>query len=252
MVAIMTMTTSSMALPFNGISDNPRVVNKKSLGELRELLTKVKGIKDLRGTGLSVVETTTGETFAISNNGRYVMHAPKIIDTWNGAVIDGVDDMADLERVNLSLLKIDLNDLASFVYGKADAPETVIFIDPYCPYCERLIKQVQKLGDKHRFRIVVVPILTPESQKTAKELVCMSRQEGLKAILGGNFKQLPQPSSICTDEPIQRALVVFQVFGANSVPFSILPSGRFVKGFIGNLEKAISDDLARANERAAK
>lgn len=246
------MTSSAATFAFGGIPDNTKVINKQSLAELRELLNQVKGIKELRGSGLSMVETKSGQSFVISNNGRYVIHEPQIIDTWNGTVIEGVDDMNDLDRVNLSLLKINLNELSSFVFGKISGPETVIFIDPHCPYCDKLIKQVERLGDKYRFRIVVVPVLSEASQKTAKDLVCMNKQEATKAILSGNFKQLPPPSKVCTEEPIQRALVVFQVFGGNAVPFTILPSGKFIKGFFNNAEKVIDDDVKALNARSSK
>lgn len=224
------------------VPDNPRVVNAKSFEELKELLRNVKGIKSLPGSGFNMVETKRGQTFAVSNNGRFVIQNPQFLDMWNGKALSSVDDMTDLDRIDFKRMRINLDELSSFSFGKAGAPEMVIFIDPFCPYCEKIIKQAIELKDQYRFRAVVIPILGEKSKVVAKNMVCAQKDVVVSAIMKNDYSSLPPAPENCSDESIQRALVVATVMGITGVPFSVMPSGRLVKGFSKDVKQALIDD----------
>lgn len=245
--ALLLSLATSPLLAFEGIADNPKVINEKSMGELKELLKGVKGIKGLPGSGLNMIETKNGDVFLVTNNGRYVIHEPEVVDTWNGRVLTSVDDLQDIDRINLKLMRLKLSDLASFAIGKAGLPQVAIFIDPYCPYCDKLIKQTTKLADKYRFVFVMTPILGDRSFGAAHQLLCMPKEKATKIITDSLYRELKAEKAKCSDEPLLRSLVVSQVLGIDSVPFTIMPSGRFTRGYVSDLQKAIELDFQKGN-----
>lgn len=100
------------------------------------------------------------------------------------------------------------------------------------------MKDLQALQDKYIFKLVMVPILGPESQNIVVQLACQLGSTDAKAkdavrerLLKQDYAELPteQPTQ-CNKEPLQKAIVTAKLFGLQGVPFLIAPDGRTHSG----------------------
>lgn len=224
---------------------------EKDIDQYKSIMSKLKGIKALPGTGFAIAEGA-GESFMISANGRFVMRQVEVLDTWNGNIIRNLADTENLERVDFSTMKLRLDELLTFTVGKSSSPENVIFIDPKCGYCKAMLEQIKKMQATHKFRIVVAPILGEESVDIAKRLSCADKSQAVFAILNNSYTTLPAAKDGCDTEPMSRAIVVARLLGGNAVPFLVSSTGDIHRGFTKDLSGKLAEDIARANLKGTK
>lgn len=116
--------------------------------------------------------------------------------------------------------------------------KVLVIVDPRCPYCAKVIKDLQALQDKYTFKLVMVPVLGQESQNIVVQLACQLSSQDKKAqesaatrLLKQNYVGLPTDSPPqCNKEPLQKAVVTAKLFGLQGVPFLIAPDGRTHSG----------------------
>ncbi|WP_347987619.1 DsbC family protein [Methylomonas sp. AM2-LC] len=201
------------------------------------LSAKIDGMQDLPITGLKMIKTGDQIMF-VSSNGRFGIVGGKMIDVWTSQEIKDIADIDKIaNRIDLSRMKLNLDDLGPVTVGHGK--ETVLaIIDPRCPYCGKVMKDLQALQDKYTFKLVMVPILGQESQNVALQLACQLASNDKKAqesvkdrLLKQDYAGLPTDNPTqCNREPLQKAVVTAKLFGIQGVPFLIAPDGRTHSG----------------------
>ncbi len=208
-------------------------------GGIRELLRGISGMQRLPVAGMQMVEAGERVLF-VSANGRYVFTGPAW-DLWHGAKLETLDEAARFaERIDLKRLGLDPAALGALDLGTGDR-DVVVFVDPRCPHCRRLMDQLPSLGERYRFRLVPLPVLGPESEAAVVRLACLAERDpsaARDALLAESFDPLPTPAptGTCGQAPVQRALVTAQLLGLAGVPYLIAPDGRLEQGVPEDLE----------------
>jgi thiol:disulfide interchange protein DsbC len=198
---------------------------------------KIDGMQDLPITGLKMVKTGEQIVF-MSSNGRFALYGGKLLDVWTQQEIKDLPDIDRIaRRIDLSRMKLNIDDLGPVTVGHGK-DSVLIFIDPRCPYCGKVMKDLQALQDRYTFNLVMVPILGQESQNIVVQLACQQASKDQKVqdsvrqrLLKQDYAGLPtdNPAS-CIKEPLQRAIVTAKLFGLPGVPFLIASDGRTHSG----------------------
>jgi len=201
------------------------------------LSIKIDGMQDLPITGLKMVKTGE-QTVFISSNGRFALTGGKLMDIWTQQEIKDLPDIDKIaNRIDLSRMKLNVDDLGPVTIGHGKA-SVLVFIDPRCPYCGKVMKELQALQDQYTFKLVMVPILGPESQNIVVQLACQLGSSDTKLkdsvrdrLLKQDYVGIPtEPPGQCNKEPLQKAVVTAKLFGLQGVPFLIAPDGRTHSG----------------------
>jgi len=207
---------------------------------------KIEGMKALPITGLQMIKAG-GKTFFLSNNGRFVLNGT-LLDVWNRVAVAELEDVDKIaNRIDLGKMKLKIDDLGPVTYGTGKA-QTVVFVDPRCPYCGKVQKQMEALKARYTFKLVSVPVLGQESQNLVMKLGCLlqtrAKDKARDALLHQAYDSLPSEiDAKCNREPMQRALVTAHLFGIEAVPFLIAPDGRTFKGAPENLGDWLDNKL---------
>jgi thiol:disulfide interchange protein DsbC len=198
---------------------------------------KIDGMQDLPITGLKMVKTGDQIVF-MSSNGRFALYGGKLLDVWTQQEIKDLPDIDRIaRRIDLSRMKLNIDDLGPVTVGHGK-DSVLIFIDPRCPYCGKVMKDLQALQERYTFKLVMVPILGQESQNIVVQLACQQASKDQKVqdsvrqrLLKQDYAGLPtdNPAS-CNKEPLQRAILTAKLFGLPGVPFLIAPDGRTHSG----------------------
>ena len=220
-----------------------------SVSDTSDLLSNanIEGLKALPIHGLNMVKAG-GKTFFMSDNGRFVITGT-LLDVWNRVAVtelDQVDQIAN--RIDLSKMKLKIDDLGPATIGTGKA-QVVVFVDPRCPYCGKVQKQMDALKGQYTFKLVAIPVLGPESQSLVVKIGCLlqtpAKDKARDALMHQAYDTLPSEiDSKCDREPVQRAMVTAKLFGIDGVPFLIAPDGRTFKG----APDSLSDWLANKTE----
>lgn len=184
---------------------------------------KVDGVRKLPVSGLSMIEAG-GKMFIVSDNGRIVITG-KIYDMWNGVEMKGIED-ADRYSSKIDLKKLGLNieELNPFSIGSGKS-EVIIFIDPNCTDCYKLLQSAFKLPN-HTFKVILLPILNVNSVEKAKRAICHTDKAMVtKAIFDNEWDKIPAAAKDCSTLAINKAIVIAKIFGMTGIPFLIGPGG---------------------------
>jgi len=201
------------------------------------LSIKIDGMQDLPISGLKMVKSGE-QTVFISSNGRFAFYGGKLMDIWTHQEIKELADIDKIaNRIDLSRMKLKADELGAVTVGHGKA-QVLVFIDPRCPYCGKVMKDLQALQDQYTFKLVMVPILAPESQNLVVQLACQLGAGDTKAkdavrdrLLKQDYAGLPsEPPPQCNKEPLQKAVVTAKLFDLKGVPFLIAPDGRTHSG----------------------
>ncbi|MGE0383523.1 MAG: DsbC family protein [Gammaproteobacteria bacterium] len=199
---------------------------------LPDLFKQIESVKRLPVSGLQMVRTTAGSHLFLSANGRFVLKG-ELYDLWNRAPIRTIDDAERFaDRVDLARMGLSIDDLQPLVVGHG-SETVVVFVDPHCPYCQAVLRAAAALEDRYTFKIVLVPVLGPQSQQVVRQMGCLpaaQRADLVQRLRAEGLGDLPAAPADCDLAPIQRAMVSAQLLGVDAVPFLIAPDGRIRKG----------------------
>jgi thiol:disulfide interchange protein DsbC len=118
---------------------------------------KIDGMQDLPITGLKMVKTGEQIVF-MSSNGRFALYGGKLLDVWAQQEIKDLPDIDRIaRRIDLSRMKLNIDDLGPVTVGRGK-DSVLIFIDPRCPYCGKVLKDLQALQERYTFNLVMVPV----------------------------------------------------------------------------------------------
>lgn len=201
---------------------------------------KIDNVIDLPIRGMRAVESN-GQIMFISTDGRFAFKG-KMYDIWNQSQYTSVSEIkANAFKVSLDKMRIDPTTLNTVTIG--DGPkETVIFLDPRCPYCHKLAKQTLALIDEYTFHFVFVSLLGPESEKNVAQVACAkNKEEVIPAMLSRSLDQIDLvPMNKCDTSKIVKSTTTSQILGISGVPYTISPNGTVQQGMPRNLKNWLS------------
>lgn len=194
---------------------------------------KMDGIEEINIKRLKVVDSK-GQLFFMSENGRFVIQG-QMTDTWSKTTLDTLDEVRfAASHVEIGLLSQTVSGFTTIKLGEGEK-EVIIFVDPMCPYCKKLLKDASQHLEKYTFKVVVVPALGEESAELSKKLFCStSGSDLLKALLNNTINRLDQKSN-CDLRPYDMSLVTAQLLEIKAVPYIISPDGSYRSGADKNI-----------------
>ncbi len=130
--------------------------------------------------------------------------------------------------------------------GDQNAPALYVFIDPQCPHCHDMIKDIRKSGflEKKMLRVAVIPVglMSPESLNQAAALLASPQAvQDLYAQMDG--KAVAVPAGINT-QAVQKNMSVMQEFKLDVTPFSIYRAAsgeiKIIRGRASDLKSVVA------------
>ena len=188
--------------------------------------------------GVSIVRTEQGDTYIVSKDGRYIFQG-RLYDVWNGMEIDSAEKLERYaDRVDLDHIGVSDDKLFAFALGSGDK-EVHVFVDPYCPHCHELVKQIRasdELRESYLFRVVVAPISSQKSTNRARKLAALAQQNATQAVEAFVNNTYPEGKVEQEGFPgVEYNLLVARALSIQSVPYLVAPDGRIEKGRPGDL-----------------
>lgn len=122
--------------------------------------------------GLVAAKDKNGNDIIVSTNGRYFLKG-YLQDVYTNKTIRTIKDAQDAQYLTLSNMGLNLVDIGTIPYGNPQLPlQGRIMVDPYCPECTKLLKQLEPLRDKVHVEIMITPVAGNQSIITALNLWC--------------------------------------------------------------------------------
>ncbi|MGP1715696.1 MAG: thioredoxin fold domain-containing protein [Methylophilus sp.] len=237
-VALSAMITSVMAGE-ESTSDDV----KNAMG-VKQSIRKVESLKKLPSGAFALVKADNEKTYLISENGRFAIENPVIYDTWNLSKITTVESADNVDKLDLNKIGFNGTDIAYYSYGTKGKPEVTVFVDPRCPHCTAVTRQIPALKDKYSFKIIPIPVLGEESGRIVKNMHCANNQaEALNSIFASKYTNLPMAQQDCNIEKLTKTIVASSLLGIKGVPFTVMPNNRTVPGRIEDLSVQIEKNL---------
>ena len=233
------ITAALTAVAVNAFAAGNTGVAKNQSPVLDEIIPQIDGMKRLPVSGIVAIDSR-GRTVFMSDNGRFVFMGAKLYDTWNRQYLDSMAEIEQwAEKIDIDRLGLNLDDLHALPYGTGDK-KVVIYIDPFCPYCEKQLEQIDSLKDKYTFQIIAVPFLGERSGKMVRRLACGIEQGMDKAKLADimvhrRYNDLPEDDTTCDTGHVEKILLTAKLTGVQGVPFTIADNGSYMPGYIENL-----------------
>lgn len=195
---------------------------------------KIQEIVTLPIKGIRAVQSD-GQIVYISDNGRFVISG-QIYDLWSKKPLSSMSEMRDVsERLHLKEMGMDVNKLNTISLGHGPK-DVVLFVDPRCSVCHKLIGEAKSLAEAYTFKIVVIPALGDESNRLAKALHCAKdKTNALDALLNNSLGTLPSKAP-CDPAQYDQTLLTAHLIGIQGVPFVVAPDGRVSNGRPNNLK----------------
>ncbi len=170
-----------------------------------------------------------GRIFLLSANGRFSFSGA-VRDLWRGKTLDTLSALRDAaERVHFEEMGVDVKTLNSVTLGDG-REEVVVFVDPRCAVCHRLIEDAAALGDEYTFRFVVIAALGAESNRLARTLYCARDRSAVLEALRDGVSDSLAPRADCESGGYERTLLLAHLLGVDGVPFLVAPDGRVARG----------------------
>lgn len=188
---------------------------------------------------MSAVEAG-GEIMFISGNGRFVIKG-QIYDIWYKKTLDNIAQITDsATKIHFKKMGTDFSEFSATTFGEGEK-EAVIFVDPLCPICHKLVADAKKLAKDYKFHVVVIPALGNESHDLSKKFYCAKDQNNrLEALLNNTIDTLEQKQE-CDMEGYDSTLYLATMMKIKGVPYAVSPDGRVSEGTPWNLKKWLED-----------
>ncbi|ECU8224391.1 MULTISPECIES: DsbC family protein [Enterobacterales] len=176
-----------------------------------------------------------GQIMFLSENGRFVISG-QIYDLWSKKPLNTMSQMRDAaERIHFKSMGMDVDTLNTISVGRGDK-EVVVFVDPLCTVCHKLMDESTSLVDEYTFKFVVIPALGAESNRLAKGLFCAKdKTNALDAFMNNTLASLPSKKT-CDLSQYDQTLLTAHLIGIEGVPFVVAQDGRVSKGRPKNLK----------------
>ncbi|EHC3548719.1 DsbC family protein, partial [Salmonella enterica subsp. enterica serovar Heidelberg] len=182
---------------------------------------KIEDIVKLPINGVRAVQSD-GQIMFLSENGRFVISG-QIYDLWSKKPLNTMSQMRDVaERLHFKSMGMDVDTLNTISMGRG-GKEVVVFVDPRCTVCHKLMDESKSLVDEYTFKFVVIPALGAESNRLAKGLYCAKdKTNALDAFMNNTLASLPSKET-CDPAQYDQTLLTAHFIGIEGVPFVVAP-----------------------------
>lgn len=216
------MSASSMAQPAGGVTEKDAEMLKNVLK------TQVDAAVKLPVQGMHMIEAG-GKTLFVSDNGRIVI-VGKIYDMWNNVELKGVGDVDKYAmKIDIGKLGVNLDELKPIVIGNGKL-EVVVFVDPNCPHCHKILQNAIRLK-QYTFKFIPLPLLGPDSVEKVRKGLCHADKVAVsKALVDNQWEKIPVGEANCGQLPAEKSIILARILGVTSIPFSIAPDGTIYQG----------------------
>lgn len=182
-------------------------------------------------TGILATEKS-GKVVILSTNGRYTI-VGDIVDNWSKKKLETLDQIRNSSNIiPLGAMNLDLKELDPVTVGRG-SKNIVIFTDPYCTYCKKVIDQIKDLDlEKYSVQIMPLGLLGRDSETRVADIYCAKDKRTANALFlaGDNNTPIARITGPCDGEAFMKRSVAAQIFGVTAVPFIIRDDGRYVRG----------------------
>lgn len=173
-----------------------------------------------------------GQVVVITTNGRYTI-VGQITDNWSKKSLNTLESIREsAQTIPIKDMKINLQELEPISIGNGPK-NIVIFTDPYCGYCKKVIEQAKNVDQsKYTVQIMMLGLLGKESEQRVADIYCAEDKRTANALFlaGDNTTDIKRASGTCDAEAFMKRSVAAQLFGVNAVPFIIREDGRYISG----------------------
>lgn len=195
--------------------------------------------KELPIESVNIVRTEQGNTYFISNDGRYIFQG-RLYDVWNGEQIDSVEKLERFsDRVDLDHLGVRKEKLFSLNVGSGEK-EVHVFVDPRCHHCRKLVRDIRSSGElreSHVFRVVITPVSSEQSRNRARKLWQVAQQNATRALDAFVANTVPDIELKDQSYPqLEYNILLAKALSIKSVPYIVSPDGRIRTGRPRHLE----------------
>ncbi|AIJ10672.1 DsbC family protein [Edwardsiella piscicida] len=195
---------------------------------------KIDSIITLPIKGMKAVDSD-GQIVFLSDNGRFVISG-QLYDLWSKKPLSTISELQDVaERIHFKNFGMDVDTLNTVSMGHGKK-EVVIFTDPRCDVCRKLIDEAKSLEDEYTFKIIVIPALGDESNRLAKAMYCAKDKDKVLGALQSNALESLAVKTPCDPGQYDQTLLTAHLIGIEGVPFIVAQDGRISKGRPQNLK----------------
>ncbi|EKT4478454.1 DsbC family protein [Pseudomonas putida] len=182
-------------------------------------------------TGILATEKS-GKVVVLSTNGRYTI-VGDVIDNWSKKKLSSLDEIRESSQIiPLKSMNLNLQELDPVTVGRG-GKTVVIFSDPYCAYCKKVIDQVKDI-DPNEFTVHIMPLglLGKESEVRVADIYCAKNKRAANSLFLASDTTTPieRIKGTCDGEAFMKRSVAAQIFGVTAVPFVIRDDGHYVRG----------------------
>jgi len=169
----------------------------------------------------------------LSANGRYVLTVA-LYDRWTKRYVATVGD-ADysVSHLDFDVVGLNIDDLAPDIMGQGSRKVTV-FADPAGDNDVAMLRELMgnaTVRDQFMIQVVFVPTRSQRSIALTKQLACLPKNVGLKAVLAGVTKTLPKGPDRCNGFiALQKRVATATLVGVNATPYLVAPNTRIHAG----------------------
>lgn len=202
--------------------------------EVFKNLTDVKDMVEVPDGPFHAVESEKGDILFVSASGRWVIGG-LAFDIWAKKQLKNVNDMRhSFTHIDLKTMGVTPDAIGAVTLGKG-SKEVVIFVDPNCTWCHKLIEEIQNdqaLQADYRFKLLFIPALGKPSYEKVKAMYCATDTSD-KTLLGAfnNRSELSLPQKQqCDTQLLDKRIMTAAAVGVQGVPFIIAHDGRFTRG----------------------
>lgn len=219
-------------------------VSSKTLQEIVSSVDPIKDMVRLPITGMQAIENDEGQIVFVSDSGRFAI-VGELVDVWQVKTLNSMDQIKKaIERIDLRGDGIDIDTLNVVSLGSG-AKEVVVFVDPVCTTCTKLMSDAEQLTKKYTFKFIVIPAFGDESHKLARQFFCAANpDERYEALKNSTISSLKTKKD-CSIEMYDQTLLIAHLLSVDGVPFILSPQGKINRGRPASLAKWLSSEDAK-------
>lgn len=216
-------------------------ITESSLQELLKDADPLVDMVRLPIQGMQAVENEDGQILFIADSGRFAI-VGQLVDVWQVKTLDTMRDIKSaVARIDLRGDGVDVETLNIASFGSGDK-EVIVFTDPQCSICTKVMEDAEKLGDEYTFRFVVIPALGDESHKLARQFFCAADPSERYSALKNNTISSLKTKSDCNIDRYDQTLMIAHMISVDGVPFILSPKGDIHRGRPANLKDWLQED----------
>lgn len=214
---------------------------EKSLKELVESVNPIESMIRLPITGMQAVEDDEGKIIFVSDSGRFAI-VGELVDVWQAKTLDSMSQIREaIEKIDLRGDGIDVDSLNTVSSGHGDK-EVIVFVDPTCTTCQKLMTDAEGLAEDYTFKFIVIPAFGDESNKLAKQFFCATNPDQRYETLKNGAVSSLKTKNDCNTELYDQTLLITHLLSVDGVPFVLSPQGRIHRGRPANLAEWLNED----------